>query len=269
MVISNHFISFFLSLELLSISLYALIAYLKKKETAIEAGIKYLVLAAVSTAFLLFGVALIYAHTGRLDFNFTNINLSRDPTSGLIFLAGLALIIVGIGFKLGIVPFHLWAPDVYDGAPAVISSFMMTVVKVAGFIAFVRLFQYSFGSMHSQWQMLIVIITAATLLIGNITAVFQQSVKRMLAYSSIAHAGFMMFALFALNSTAKEGLLLYAAAYSLATIGIFAILIKMCGCSGFNPNPTTILTKFFQFIYGRSCYDPATLVAFPLFIRLF
>jgi NADH-quinone oxidoreductase subunit N len=113
---------------------------------------------------------------------------------------------------------------------------MATIVKIAGFIAFIRLFRYSFGNMQQQWQMLIVIITAATLLIGNLTAVFQQSVKRMLAYSSIAQAGFMMFALFALNDTAREGLLLYAAAYSLASIGLFAVLVKMSDYTveGFN-----------------------------------
>jgi NADH-quinone oxidoreductase subunit N len=141
-----------------------------------------------------------------------------------------------MSFKVSAAPFHFWAPDVYDGAPAVFSSFMMTIVKVAAFVAFFRLFDASFGTMHYQWQTLIVVITAATLLIGNITAVFQRSVKRMLAYSSISHAGFMMFTLFALNDTAKEGLLLYAAAYSLATIGIFAIIIKMTDYSleGFN-----------------------------------
>ena len=140
---------------------------------------------------------------------------------------GLVLLVVSMSFKVSAAPFHFWAPDVYDGAPTVFTSFMATIVKVAGFIAFIRLFQSSFGTMHQQWQMLIVVITAATLLIGNLTAVFQQSVKRMLAYSSIAQAGFMMFALFALNDEARDALLLYAAAYSLASIGLFAVLIKM------------------------------------------
>jgi NADH-quinone oxidoreductase subunit N len=132
-----------------------------------------------------------------------------------------------MSFKVSAAPFHFWAADVYDGAPTVFTSFMATIVKIAGFIAFIRLFQVSFGIIQQQWQILIVVITAATLLIGNLTAVFQQSVKRMLAYSSIAHAGFMMFALFALNDTAKEGLILYALAYSVATMGMFAVLVKM------------------------------------------
>ena len=149
----------------------------------------------------------------------------------------MVLLVVAMSFKVSAAPFHFWAPDVYDGAPAVVSSFMMTIVKVAGFIAFFRLFKTSFETMQYHWQILIVVIIAATLLIGNITAVFQRSVKRMLAYSSISHAGFMMFALFALNiDTAREGLLLYAGAYSVATMGIFAVIIKMADYSieGFN-----------------------------------
>ena len=145
----------------------------------------------------------------------------------VMIAVGLVFLVVAMSFKVSAAPFHFWTPDVYDGAPTVFTSFMSTIVKVAGFFAFVRLFENSFGAVHGQWQNLIVFITVATLLIGNITAVFQQSVKRMLAYSSIAQAGFMMLALFAMNDRAKEGLILYSAAYSLATIGLFAILIKM------------------------------------------
>ena len=145
----------------------------------------------------------------------------------VMIATGLVFLLVAMSFKVSAAPFHFWTPDVYDGAPTVFTSFMATIVKAAGFFAFVRLFDNAFGSIQPQWQKLIVIITAATLLIGNLTAVFQQSVKRMLAYSSIAQAGFMLLALFALNQQAKEGLILYTAAYSLATIGLFAILIKM------------------------------------------
>jgi NADH-quinone oxidoreductase subunit N len=145
----------------------------------------------------------------------------------IMIAVGLLFLLISMSFKVSAAPFHFWTPDVYDGAPTVFTSFMSTVVKVAGFFAFIRLFEYAFGQMQDQWQRLIVVITIATLLIGNITAVFQQSVKRMLAYSSIAQAGFMLLALFALNDKAKEGLLLYSAAYCLATIGLFGILTKM------------------------------------------
>jgi NADH-quinone oxidoreductase subunit N len=130
-------------------------------------------------------------------------------------------------FKVSAAPFHFWTPDVYDGAPSVFTSFMATIVKSAGFIAFIRLFESNTQALGPTWKILLSFVIIATLLIGNITAVFQQSVKRMLAYSSIAQAGFMLFALYSNNDLAKEGILLYAVAYSLATIGIFAILIKM------------------------------------------
>src|SRR5687767_14229063 len=137
------------------------------------------------------------------------------------------MLLFSMSFKASIAPFHFWTPDVYDGAPTVFTSFMATIVKAAVFIAFIRLLEDSFGLIQGQWQLLIAVLTTLTLFIGNITAVFQQSVKRMLAYSSIAQAGFMMLALYAINADAKEGLLLYTVAYSLATIGIFAVLTKM------------------------------------------
>jgi NADH-quinone oxidoreductase subunit N len=142
-------------------------------------------------------------------------------------MAGLMMLLFSMSFKVSAAPFHFWTPDVYDGAPTVFTSFMATIVKASLFVAFMRLFDEAFGSLHIHWKLLAAIITAITLFIGNVTAVFQQSVKRMLAYSSIAQAGFMMLAIYSINSDAKEGLILYAAAYSLATIGIFAVLIKM------------------------------------------
>jgi NADH-quinone oxidoreductase subunit N len=231
----NTLLMLFLGIEILSIPLYILTGSSKLNLKGNEAALKYLLMGAFSTGLMLMGIALIYGGNTLGSFYIDSINLGQGNLPVLI-AAGLVLLMVALSFKVSAAPFHFWARDVYDGAPPVITSFMMTIVKIAGFIAFIRLFQASFGTMQQQWQMLIVVITAATLLIGNVTAVFQQSVKRMLAYSSISHAGFMMFALFALNDTAKEGLLLYAAAYSLATIGLFAIIIKMSDYSieGFN-----------------------------------
>ncbi len=139
----------------------------------------------------------------------------------------MLLLLFSMSFKVSAAPFHFWTPDVYDGAPTVFTSFMATIVKAAVFIGFIRLFDEAFGLLRPEWKLFVAIIVVATLFIGNITAVFQQSVKRMLAYSSIAQAGFMMMAVYAMNTDAKEGLLLYAVAYSFATIGIFAVLIKM------------------------------------------
>ena len=173
---------------------------------------------------MLMGIALIYGAVGT--FSTTNILLPEGKVP-VLFVTGLLLLLFSLSFKVSAAPFHFWTPDVYDGAPTVFTSFMATVVKAAGFIAFMRLFSDAFRTVGGEWKLIVAIIVAATLFIGNITAVFQQSVKRMLAYSSIAQAGFMMMAIYTLTTEAKEGLLLYAAAYSLATIGIFAVLIKM------------------------------------------
>jgi NADH-quinone oxidoreductase subunit N len=231
----NTLLLLFLGIEILSIPLYILTGANKGNLKSIEASLKYFLMGSFSTGILLMGIALVYGGNSLGSFYINAINLGTGELPVLI-AAGLVLILVAMSFKVSAAPFHFWAPDVYDGSPAVFSSFMMTIVKVAAFAGFVRLFQSSFGTMQYQWQALITIIIVVTLLIGNITAVFQQSVKRMLAYSSIAHAGFLMFALFALNDTAQEAFLLYAAAYSVATIGLFAVLIRMSDYSieGFN-----------------------------------
>jgi NADH-quinone oxidoreductase subunit N len=179
---------------------------------------------AFSTGLMLMGIALIYGATGT--FNVEQMKFVMDKPA-VLPVAGMLLLLFSMSFKVSAAPFHFWTPDVYDGAPTVFTSFMATIVKAAVFIGFIRLFDETFGAFHPQWKVWVAIIAVATLFIGNITAVFQQSVKRMLAYSSISQAGFMLLALFAMNTDAKEGILLYAAAYCLATIGIFAVLAKM------------------------------------------
>jgi NADH-quinone oxidoreductase subunit N len=220
----NTLLMLFLGIEIISIPLYILTGSDKRNLKSNEASLKYFLMGCFSTGLMLMGITLIYGVKG--SFNMDVIGIGSDTLTPMM-AAGLLLLLFSMAFKVSAAPFHFWTPDVYDGAPTVFTSFMATIVKAAGFIAFIRLFKNSFGELQSQWQLMVAIITAATLFIGNITAVFQQSVKRMLAYSSIAQAGFMMFALVALNELASEGLIFYAAAYSLATIGIFAILIKM------------------------------------------
>jgi NADH-quinone oxidoreductase subunit N len=214
----------FLGIEIISIPLYILTGSDKRNLKSNEASLKYFLMGAFSTGLMLMGIAFIYGAKG--SFSMETIALGTSTLTPLLG-GGLMLLLFSMSFKVSAAPFHFWTPDVYDGAPTVFTSFMATIVKAAAFIAFLRLFQDSFGDIQPQWQMLVAIIAAATLVFGNITAVFQQSVKRMLAYSSIAQAGFMMLALVALNGRAKEGLLFYTAAYSLATIGVFAVLIKM------------------------------------------
>ena len=243
----NTLLMLFIGIEIISIPLYILTGSDKRNLKSNEAALKYFLMGAFSTGIMLMGITFIYGGTPNATFYIDKIMLGTGQMPVLISV-GLLFIMVALSFKVSAAPFHFWTPDVYDGAPTVFTSFMSTIVKVAGFFAFIRLFEHAFGSMHDQWQKLITFITITTLLIGNITAVFQQSVKRMLAYSSIAQAGFMLLAVFALNDKAKEGIMLYTAAYSLATIGIFGVLTKMedYTIDGFNglakAQPTMALT---------------------------
>ncbi len=214
----------FIGIEIISIPLYILAGSDKRNLKSNEASLKYFLMGSFSTGLMLMGITLLYGSAGSFYMSAMNIGmLELSPVMAI----GIVLMMVSMAFKASAAPFHFWTPDVYDGSPTVFTSFMATVVKAAVFIAFLRLFENAFGKMHGQWQLLAAIITAVTLIIGNVTAVFQQSVKRMLAYSSIAQAGFMMLALFAMNGMGKQGLILYTAAYSLATIGLFAVLVKM------------------------------------------
>lgn len=215
----------FLGIEIISIPLYILTGSDKRNLKSNEAALKYFLLGSFSTGLMLMGIALIYGSRGTFETSL--MEFGADQKISALFIAGMLLLMFSMLFKVSAAPFHFWTPDVYDGAPSVFTSFMATIVKAAVFIAFIRLFDDAFGQIQGKWQLIIAIITAVTLFIGNITAVFQQSVKRMLAYSSIAQAGFMLLSLYSMNTDGKEGLLLYAAAYSLATIGIFAVLIKM------------------------------------------
>jgi len=224
-VVSSSFKSLlmlFLGIEILSIPLYILTGSDKRNLKSNEASLKYFLMGSFSTGLMLMGIALIYGATGTFQ---TGITVAEKVP--VLLITGMMLLLFAMSFKVSAAPFHFWTPDVYDGAPTVITSFMATVVKAAGFIAFMRLFAEEFGSIRPEWKLLVGIVAAVTLFIGNITAVFQQSVKRMLAYSSISQAGFMMLAIYSISNDAKEGLILYAAAYSLATIGIFAVLVRM------------------------------------------
>jgi len=218
----------FLGIEIISIPLYILTGSDKRNLKSNEASLKYFLLGSFSTGLMLMGIALIYGNSGSFSIDAIAEGISKpeiQPTALLI--AGLLLLMFSMAFKVSAAPFHFWTPDVYDGAPTVFTSFMATIVKAAVFIAFLRLFYNAFGNIHETWKLIIAVITALTLFIGNVTAIFQQSVKRMLAYSSIAQAGFMLMAILALNNFATEGILLYTTAYCLSTIGLFAILVKM------------------------------------------
>ncbi|MFP5041391.1 NADH-quinone oxidoreductase subunit N [Parasediminibacterium sp. JCM 36343] len=225
----NGLLMFFIGIEILSIPLYILTGSDKKNLKGNEASLKYFLMGSFSTGILLMGIALLYGATGNFGLAASGAKsaVMGIYSAGILAPVGLVLLFIAMAFKVSAAPFHFWAPDVYDGAPSVFTSFMATIVKAAGFFAFIRLFAAKSEDLGPSWKLLLFVMIVATLFIGNITAVFQQSVKRMLAYSSIAQAGFMLFGLYSSNDFAKEGILLYTAAYSFATIGIFAILVKM------------------------------------------
>ena len=230
MVASTNFVSFFLGLEILSVALYALMGYLRHYERSIEAGVKYLILAATSTAFLLFGIALLYAGQASLDFAAVSTALAAtSQPDQVLLLAGLALLIVGIGFKLAVVPFHMWTPDVYEGAPAPVTAFVATISKGAMFALLLRFFVPIGLQALNPIYMVFALIAVASMLIGNLLALLQKNVKRLLAYSSIAHLGYLLVAFLASGPFAVAAVTFYLVAYFVTTLGAFGIVTVLSG----------------------------------------
>jgi NADH-quinone oxidoreductase subunit N len=223
LVASVHFVSFFLGLETLSVSLYVLISYLRKKEIAVEAGVKYLILAAASSAFLLFGMALMYNEFGTMDFYNIGNALKMAGFSSLS-LGGFAMIIVAVGFKLAVVPFHMWTPDVYEGASSPVTAFIATISKGGMFALLLRFFGVIQGYNFNMLILIFSIIAIASMFVGNWLALLQNNVKRILAYSSIAHLGYLLVAFLAGGNLAAEAVAFYLVAYFVTTIGVFGVV---------------------------------------------
>lgn len=221
----NNMLILFLGIELMSIPQYVLAGSDKRNLKSSEASLKYFLMGAFSTGLLLMGIALLY--TALRTFNIEQFNFNMIQSNMAIAIAGIIFLIISFGFKVSAAPMHFWTPDVYDGSPTPFTAFMATIVKVAIFFGFLSIFKNSFYAVQPIWSIVLAIVTALTLLIGNFTAVFQQSVKRMLSYSSIAQAGFMLFAVIASNALATRGIIVYALAYTLASLGLFAILAKL------------------------------------------
>ena len=227
LVISKHFVSLFLGLEILSVSLYSLIAYLRKRQRSDEAGIKYLILAAFSSAFLLFGMALVYTASGAMEFSGITDFLKRYQQMPMIMFAGFGLMTVGIGFKLGVVPFHMWAADVYEGAPAPVTAFIATVSKGGMMVLLVRFFSAINGYQYEGLIIVFTIIAITSMFVGNFLALLQSNVKRMLAYSSIAHLGYLLVAFLAGGRLGMEAVSFYLVAYFITSTGAFGILATL------------------------------------------
>jgi NADH-quinone oxidoreductase subunit N len=225
MVSYSNLSMLFLGIEILSISLYILAGSKMNDLFSNEASFKYFLMGSFATGFLLFGIALVYGVTGSFDLQkIAEVIASGNAEFSSLLYAGILLMMVGLAFKISAVPFHFWAPDVYEGSPTVVTAFMSTIVKMAAFAGFYRLFSTSFASVSEQWVDVVQVIAMLTIVVANVTAVYQNSVKRMLAFSSVAHAGYMLIALVALNNISDSAILYYILAYATGSIAAFAVL---------------------------------------------
>ena len=224
MAAGNELIIVFLGLELMSLSLYVLAGYFRESPASSEAGMKYLLLGAFASAFFLYGIALIYGGAGTTSVPEIAQAITADDKSPLL-LAGMFLLVVGFGFKVAIVPFHQWAPDVYEGAPTTIAAFISAGPKAAGFAAFLRIFMEALPNLQGEWSGVLILLAMLTMTVGNVIAIAQTNIKRMLAYSSIAHAGYVLIGLAAANDEGISSAMLYLLVYCVMNIGAFGAII--------------------------------------------
>jgi NADH-quinone oxidoreductase subunit N len=224
MITSQHFASFFIGLELLSIPLYVMVAFLRNNSQSIEAAVKYLIMAAASSAILLFGMALIYATTGSMFIKEISEYVMSVGHLPIICLVGYAMIIGAIGFKLALAPFHMWTPDIYQGAPSPVAAFLASVAKVGAFVFALKLFAFLTIESSQSILILLSVISAISMFTGNLLAIRQSSVKRILACSSIAHMGYILIALIVGGKGGAQAATFYLTGYILTTLGAFAVI---------------------------------------------
>ncbi|HRK35407.1 MAG TPA: NADH-quinone oxidoreductase subunit N [Candidatus Hydrogenedentes bacterium] len=226
MGMSTHFASFYLGLEVLSVSQYGLVAYVRRDRRGVEAGIKYLVLAAASAAFMLFGMALVYAEFGSMHFAVLA-HATETQVHNAVVLLGVAMIFVGIGFKLSVAPFHLWAPDIYEGSPVPVAAFTATVAKIGVIAILVRYFAIENTPVSESLYGVIAITAAISMLAGNLLALIQHNIKRLLAYSSIAQIGYLSVSFLHGGHLTSEGVAYYLVAYSLGSLAVFGVVMTV------------------------------------------
>ena len=227
---ANDLVIVFLGLELLSISLYVLVGFLRHDNLSNESGLKYLLLGAFATGFFLFGAAITYGATGTTNYDGIVLAIANDNILSKIYLVlGIGLLLIGFAFKVALVPFHMWSPDVYQGAPTTVTGFLCTAPKAAGFGALLILFNNPLADIHYQWQDIFWLLAVLTMTVGNVTALVQSNVKRMLAFSSISHAGFLVMGILVLNVSSISAVLFYLVTYSVINLGSFAIVSAVEG----------------------------------------
>lgn len=262
LVSAQHLASLFIGLELLSLPVYALVAYAFFNKRSLEAGIKYLVLSAAGSAFLLFGMALLYAESGSLLFSEIGTSLASQGSSPLV-QAGIGMMLVGLAFKLSLVPFHLWTPDVYEGAPTPVTAFFAAAPKMAAMALIIRVVSEAFAPVTHDWQQVVIFIALASMILGAFAAIGQRNIKRLMAYSSISHMGYALVGLAAGTVIGVKGVMIYMAIYLAMTLGIFAFILAMrtkdgnveniddlAGLSRTNPVLATIMTIFLFSLAG-------------------
>ncbi len=230
MIAGGHLLMIFLGLETLSIAIYVLTGYLPRSAVSKEAALKYVILGGFSSAVFMYGVALIYGTVGSASLP-AILQAFQAGKPGITGMAGMLLMLVGFGFKTAIVPFHMWTPDVYEGAPTPLTGYMSVAVKAAAFGAFIRVFLGALPSMYPAWSQVLWVISVATMILGNFAALRQTNIKRMLAYSSIAHAGYILIGMIAGNKMGTAGMLYYLLAYTFTNLGAFAV-VALVGSKG-------------------------------------
>lgn len=220
---ANDFAMLFVSIELITITFYVLTSFQRSRLVSLEAGVKYLILGALSSAFLVFGIALVWGTTGKL--NFTGLaSVAAQFETNKIFLIGVLFVLVGIGFKIAAVPFQIWVPDVYQGAPTPTTAFLAVGSKAAGFVLLLRVLFTALPSVTAHWADLLIIISGITILYGNLCALPQRNLKRLLGYSGISHAGYLLLGVAALSVTGQAALLFYLAGYLFTVVAAFLVI---------------------------------------------
>jgi NADH-quinone oxidoreductase subunit N len=220
---ANDFSLLFVSLELITITFYVLTSFQRGRLTSLEAGVKYLIIGALSTAFTVYGISLVYGISQKL--NFAGLaGMAAQFSSNQVFLVGLLLVMVGLGFKIAAVPFQIWAPDVYQGAPVPTTAFLAVGSKAAGFVLLLRVLFTAVPDIAAQWSKLLIVISAVTILYGNLCAIPQRNLKRLMGYSSIAHAGYMLLGIAALNSAGRSAVLYYLGGYLFSVLAAFTVI---------------------------------------------
>jgi NADH-quinone oxidoreductase subunit N len=227
LISANSLVMIYLGLELTSLATYALVAYNRDSNRGSEAAMKYFVLGSMASGMLLYGMSMIYGATGSLDLGIIGAAVSDSGTDNLILLFGLVFLIVGLAFKLGVVPFHMWIPDVYHGAPAAVSLFISSVPKMAAFAMTFRLLQTGLGGLHHDWQQMLAVLALLSIVLGNVAAIAQSNIKRMLAYSTISHMGFMLLGFLPGTSEGYGAAMYYIIVYSLMSAAAFATVILL------------------------------------------